>query len=966
MTDPAAPSSAAPAFDQPYDPARVEPRWYAFWEQHGVFATTDSPADARPVYVIPMPPPNVTGSLHMGHALTVTFQDVLIRWHRMRGYNALWQPGTDHAGIATQTVVERMIAREGKTRQALGREAFIERVWQWRRDTGDRIHLQQRMLGASPDWSRTKFTMDADMSRAVTEAFVRLYEQGLMYRATRLINWCPECMTALSDLEVENEESANGELFEFAYAVEGGGEIVVATTRPETMLGDSAVAVHPDDPRYRALHGKRVRHPFVDRTLPIVTDAVLVDPKFGTGAVKVTPAHDFNDFATGKRHGLEEINVLNLDGTMNANAGAFAGVDRKEARRAVKRALGDRGLARGVKPHVLTLPRCQRSGGVVEPMISTQWFLKMKAMAEKALAAVHSGQTVIIPSEWQKTYDHFLENIEDWCVSRQLWWGHPIPAWHGPDGEIKVARERPKECGPSDPASPWTQDPDVLDTWFSSALWPFSTLGWPERTSALTKFYPASDLETGYDILFFWVARMMMFGLHFTGEVPFRRILLHGLVVDETGDKMSKVKGNVIDPLALVSGSTFAEMLDKTMPGVPEAEALGKFKKAYPSAAGMGGGFPAFGADAVRFTLATYPPSNKRIALAPKRIEGNRHFLNKIWNATRLALELLGDFTWPESTASAEPRDFYNRWIRSRFAAACVASQDGIEAFRIDEAAHAAYRFFWNDLCDWYLELVKPILRKSPSSPSEAVELGPVAATRDGSFAHPGIVPETQATLSYVLEGSLRLLHPLMPFITEELWQRVPRPTSRKASIAFGPYPTKDEERTALDPETDAWMDLLKAVVSAGRTIRSEHDLDKKAEVPLRVRSASPEVLAFLRGHAESIRLLLKTKGDPEFEAPGAPREAGTTVSVVASTRGPIEVLVPLKGLVTPEAESSRIERELKKIDKELAAIDKKLGSPGFVERAPTEVVEESKAQRATLIEAKGRLEAARKLVEEL
>jgi valyl-tRNA synthetase len=955
MTDP---ESAAPAFDQPYDPALVEPRWYAFWEQNGVFATTDSAADARPVYVVPMPPPNVTGSLHMGHALMTTLEDTLVRWHRMRGYNTLWQPGTDHAGIATQTVVERTLTRQGKTRKDLGRNAFIDRVWQWRRETGDRILLQQRVLGASADWSRTKFTMDGDMSRAVTEAFVRLHEQGLMYRATRLINWCPECMTALSDLEVESEEGANGELFEFAYEVEGGGEIVVATTRPETMLGDTAIAVHPDDPRYTALHGKRVKHPFVDRSIPIVTDAVLVDPKFGTGAVKVTPAHDFNDFATGKRHGLEEINILNLDGTLNASAGPFAGLDRKEARRAVKKALAEKGLARGTKPHVLTLPRCSRSGGVVEPMISTQWFLKMKGMAEKALEAVHSGKTVIIPAEWEKTYDHFLENIEDWCVSRQLWWGHAIPAWHGPDGAIKVARERPPECGEG-----WTADPDVLDTWFSSALWPFSTLGWPEATPALAKFYPASDLETGYDILFFWVARMMMFGLHFTGQAPFRRVLLHGLVVDETGDKMSKVKGNVIDPLALVHGSTFTAMLENTMPGVPEAEALAKFKKSYPSAATMGTSFPSFGADAVRFTLATYPPSNKRIALAPKRIEGNRHFLNKIWNATRLALDLLGDFSWPDGEAHA-PKGFYNRWIRSRFADACATAQGGLETFRIDEAAHAAYRFFWNDLCDWYLEIAKPVLRK-PAGGGEAP--GEPPSTRpDDSLQHPAIVPETRATLAYVLEGSLRLMHPLMPFITEELWQRVPRPSAHKASIAFGPFPTKEAERGAFDPEVEAWMDLLKSVVSAGRSIRSEHDLDKKAEIPLRIRSGSPEVVAFLRDHAEAIRVLLKTKGDPTFEAHGPAREPGTTMSVVASAHGPIEVLVPLKGLVTAEAEAERIDRGLKKIDKDLAALDKKLGSPGFVDRAPKEVVDEARAQRASLVESKARLEGSRHLATEL
>ena len=632
-----------PDLSKPYDAREVESRWYERWEKSGVFEANDDD-DGKPVYVIPMPPPNVTGSLHMGHAQRCTLEDALTRYHRMCGFSTLWQPGIDHAGIATQTVVERQLREEGKTRFDLGREKFIERVWKWKNESGGRIALQQRVLGASPDWRRSKFTMDPELGRAVTEAFVRLHEEGLMYRATRLINWCPECRTALSDLEVETEEGANGELFEFAYKVDGSNEeIVVATTRPETMLGDTAVAVHPDDARYKHLHGKKLVHPFASRLVPIITDAILVDPKFGTGAVKVTPAHDFNDFATGKRHGLEEINIFELDGTMNENGGPFKGLDRKEARRAVKKKLDELGLARGSKPHTLNIPRCQRSGGVVEPMISTQWFLKMKTMAERALEAVHSKRVEIIPPEWIKTYDHFLENIQDWCVSRQLWWGHQIPAWHGPNGEIKVARERPPECGEG-----WSQDPDVLDTWFSSALWPFSTLGWPEQTPSLKKFYPTnpkqtSDLETGYDILFFWVARMIMFGLHFTNEVPFRRVLLSGLIVDETGEKMSKVKGNVIDPLDLVNGAAF-----KDLAGDPA-----KFKKAYPSAAAMGEGFPAFGADAVRFTLATYPPSNMRIALAPKRIEGNRHFLNKIWNATRLSLELLGsarDESWSLAT----------------------------------------------------------------------------------------------------------------------------------------------------------------------------------------------------------------------------------------------------------------------------------------------------------------------------
>jgi valyl-tRNA synthetase len=946
MTD--SPSRPLPAIDQPYDPALVEPRWYPFWEEHGVFSASDAPIDPRPVYYLPMPPPNVTGSLHMGHAQRCTLEDTLVRWRRMRGYNALWQPGIDHAGIGTQLVVSRQLEREGTSRLAIGRAAFVERVWRWKAESGGRIAVQQRVLGASPDWSRSKFTMDPEMNRAVIEAFVTLYGQGLMYRDTRLINWCPECMTSLSDLEVENEESS-GELFQFAYEVEGGGEIVVSTTRPETMLGDTAVAVHPDDPRYKPLHGKRVRHPFVQRTIPVITDAILVDPKFGTGAVKVTPAHDFNDFATGKRHRLEEINILNFDGTLNDNAGPFAGMDRKEARRAVKRALEEKGLARGSKSHVLTLPRCQRSGGVVEPMISTQWFLKMRPLADKALEAVHKGETVIIPSEWTKTYDHFLENIQDWCVSRQLWWGHQIPAWHHPaSGRVVVDRERPKECGED-----WIQDPDVLDTWFSSALWPFSTLGWPSETPALKRFYgaPTSDLETGYDILFFWVARMMMLGLHLMGKVPFRRVLLSGLIVDETGEKMSKVKGNVIDPLDLVHGATFADMVKKTLPGAPEAEALAKFKKAYPSAAAMGTGFPAFGADAVRFTLATYPPSNQRIALAPKRIEGNRHFLNKIWNASRLALDLLGDFRWPDASETANaPKGFYNRWTRSRFAAACIATEEGFDAFRIDEAALAAYHFFWDEFCAWYLELVKPILRSQT----------------DGSFEHPEVVPETRATLAYVLEGSLRLMHPLMPFITEELWQRLARPASRKASIAFGPYPTSEDERPSRAVEIEEWMQVLQSVVSAARTVRSEHEIDGPKLVPMRVRSDSPEVLGFLRGHVEAIRLLVRTRADVAFEAPGGAREPGTSVSVVPSTRGSIEVLVGLKGLVDPQAEIGRIEREQKKIDKDLAAIDKKLSAPGFVNRAPKEVVDEAKAQRATLAEAKARLDHAKELAKEL
>ncbi len=926
-----------------YEPREVEARWYKYWEDQGVFAASDAEGDNRPTYHVPMPPPNVTGSLHMGHALRGTLEDALVRYHRMCGYNALWQPGIDHAGIATQTVVERQLLRAGVTRHELGRDEFIKRIWEWKAESGGRIALQQRVLGASADWARSKFTMDADMSRAVREAFVQLYESGLMYRATRLINWCPECQTALSDLEVDNEEGANGELFEFAYRVDGSDEqIVVATTRPETMLGDTAVAVHPDDPRYKHLHGKMLVHPFVDRLVPVICDAILVDPKFGTGAVKITPAHDFNDFAVGKRHGLAEINIFTSAGAINENGAQFQGLDRKRARTAVKHALDEKGLARGSKPHQLNLPRCQRSGGVVEPMISTQWFLSMKEMASAALDAVRTGKTQIIPAEWEKTYDHFLENIQDWCVSRQLWWGHQIPAWHGPNGEIRVARERPAECG-----ADWVQDPDVLDTWFSSALWPFSTLGWPDKTAALAKFYPASDLETGYDILFFWVARMMMFGIHFTGMPPFKRVLLSGLIVDETGEKMSKVKGNVIDPLDLIYGASFSDIISKTLPGAPEAEALTKFRKAYPSTANMGGGFPAFGADAVRFTLATYPPSNKRIALTPKRIEGYRHFLNKIWNATRLGAELLGEFP-AVPTKPAPVTSLVNRWMLSRLHRTIATCHAAFDEYRIDEASLELYRFFWYDVCDWYLELVKPMLR---AGVDPAVE-------------------ETKATLAYVLESSYRLMHPLIPFITEELWQRFPKGTQAK-SIVVAEYPRA--ENVPADPAAEAEMAMLQAIIVAARTIRSEHEVHPAAGVPLTIRCADARTLEKLRAQSAAISLLAKTEGGvaPTFELADASsnkkaRPAGSTVSVVATESGAVEVVVGLKGLVTAEKERARIDRELKKIEKDLAAIAKKLSSPSFVDKAPAEVVQEAHAQQKTLIEAQGRLVAAQELVSEL
>ena len=917
-----------------FEPRDVEPRWYAFWLEHGVFVAKDD--DPRPAYCLPMPPPNVTGSLHMGHALTAAIEDALTRWHRMRGFATLWQPGIDHAGIATQTVVERQLRREGQSRHDLGREAFTERVWAWKAESGGRIALQQRELGASPDWARSKFTMDASMSVAVTEAFVRLYEEGLIYRATRLINWCIDCRTALSDLEVENEEGSSGELFEFAYPLEdGSGEIVVATTRPETMLGDTAIAVHPDDPRYLAVHGKRVRHPIVDRLVPIVTDAILVDPKFGTGAVKVTPAHDFNDFATGKRHGLEEISLFELDGRLNAHGGPFAGLDRKEARKAVKKRLDELGLVRGTKPHTLNVPRCQRCSTVVEPMISTQWFVKMAPLAEPALAAVADGRTRIVPDEWKKTYDHFLSNIQDWCISRQLWWGHQVPAWFCGAGHATVAREAPEACGTCGDRA-LRQDEDVLDTWFSSALWPFATLGWPAQTPALAKYYPATDLETGYDILFFWVARMMMMGLHFMGDVPFRRVLLHGLVVDENGEKMSKVKGNVIDPLDLIHGASFEDVVAKALPGAPASEALAKFRKSYPSTAQMGKGFPAFGADALRFTLCAYSPQAKRIALAPRRIEGYRHFCNKIWNAVRFAMPYLEEAPLVLDGAAPAPAGRHSRWLLSRLADACEATSRGLDEFRLDDASSALYRFFWNDLCDWYLELAKPVMSGDDA-----------AAKREACL-----------TLAHTLETVLRALHPFIPFLTEDLWQRLPRPASRPVSIALAPFPTPADGRP--DPDAEREMALVTAAISAVRSIRSEHEVHPGAQVKVTMRAADDALRALLAEERVAIQTLAKC--ELTIDAPGGARPPGSVMSVA----GDVEAIVELKGLVDAAKETERVEREVKRVEKDIAAVEKKLGSPAFVDKAPPEVVVEAHAQLEALRRTRAALEEARALAREL
>ncbi len=923
-----------------YDPREIESRWYPRWVEQGLFEGKDDPARTREPFCIVIPPPNVTGSLHCGHALFATIQDIYTRHARMEGKNTLWLPGVDHAGIATQVVVERLLKREGLDRHQLGRAKFLERVWEWKEKAGGTIDEQLKVMGSSADWKRHRFTMDPHMSRAVREAFVRLYEEGLIYRTERLVNWSVGGQTVLSDLEVESNEE-DGELFEFAYEVADAAPsgaagdrvdretIVVATTRPETMLGDTAVAVHPDDDRYKHLHGKQLKHPFVDRRIPIITDAILVDPAFGTGAVKVTPAHDFNDFATGKRHQLPMVNIMNKDGTMNENAGPFAGLERFAARKAVKKKLDELGLAKGSKKHRLAVPRCQRTNTVVEPLLSEQWYVKADVLAKPAIEAVTSGKTVIVPEEWTKTYMHWMTNIQDWCISRQLWWGHQIPAWYCADCKhITVSREDPTECQACK-SKKLTRDEDVLDTWFSSGLWPFATLGWPdENAPALKTFYPTTIMETGFDILFFWVARMMMMGIHFMGEVPFKKVYLHGMVTDEKGDKMSKVKGNVIDPLDVIYGIELEPLVTKIKDGGANDAALKNVRNTFPE------GIPAYGADALRWTLATYPPQQRKIPLSIKRVEGARHLCNKLWNATRFALPMIADVPRADLDSPPAPTALADRWILSRLSAAAAAVQQGIDEFRLDEASSALYRFFWNELCDWYLELIKPVMKEGGEGARVA-----------------------RATLAKVLEATLRLMHPFIPFVTEELWQKLPKASGSVSSIVIAAWPRPGARDEAAERE----MNALQAAISSIRTIRTEHEINPGATVNVRLATKNDSLRALLKQQEIAIRTLAKV--DPlEIVAGDSGRPAG----FATSSAGEIEVQVLLKGLVDAAHETARIERELKKIDKDLQVTEKKLSQPSFTEKAPPEVVAETRARLEELKTARERLEAGRGLIAEL
>ncbi len=896
-----------------YDPREAESKWYRFWTEKGYFQAEDS--SDKPPFCIVIPPPNVTGALHMGHGLTIAIQDLLVRWKRMSGFNTLWLPGTDHAGIATQMVVERELKKtEGKSRHDLGREEFLKRVWEWKARYGGRITEQLKVLGASCDWARERFTMDEGLSRAVREAFVRLYEEGLIYRAQRLINWCPRCRTALSDLEVEHEER-DGKLWHIAYPVKGSERrLIVATTRPETMLGDTAVAVHPDDPRYQDLIGQKVILPLVDREIPVIGDRELVSMEFGTGAVKVTPAHDFNDYATGQRHGLELITIFDLQARTNENAGPYQGLDRYEARERVLADLEAQGQLVKTEDYKLSVGTCQRCNDVVEPTLSPQWFVKIAPLATPAIEAVESGRTQFVPESWTNTYFGWMRNLHDWCISRQLWWGHQIPAWYCECGEVIVAREAPQTC-PKCGSSALERDEDVLDTWFSSGLWPFSTLGWPEQTKALETFYPTSVMETGHDIIFFWVARMMMFGLHFMKEVPFRTVFLHAMVRDEKGDKMSKVKGNVIDPLDVIRGQPEPKLLPADL------------KKKFPK------GMPAFGADALRFTLAALTAQGRDIKLSMERVDGYRNFANKIWNASRFVLMNLGA---PDEVSARlrtpvheMPLSLADRWILSRLNHTIGETLEALEAYKFNDAANTLYQFIWGELCDWYIELSKGALYGNDEEAKATV----------------------RAVLVYVLDQSLRLLHPFMPYITEEIWQRLPRREGDPESIVVASYPAPHD--ALVDDAAEREMALVITAIDGIRSIRGESNI-----APSRKIVAVVQAGAEVRGVLERERSYIEPLASLERLTVGEPGPKPKLSATFVDAR--MEVFVPLEGLIDIGEEVKRIDKELGKVQADIDLLSKKLATPSFTERAPAEIVAKDRARLAELEEKKVKLTQGR------
>jgi len=888
--------------DKSYQPQDIEQRIYDRWEEKGYFTPK---GDGTP-YCIVIPPPNVTGTLHMGHAFQDTIMDTLTRFHRMLGHRTLWQPGMDHAGIATQMVVERLLNTEGKSKHDLGREKFIERIWSWKEESGGQIAKQTRRLGASVDWSRDRFTMDDGLSDAVRKVFIQLHEEGLIYRGKRLVNWDPILHTALSDLEVLSEDES-GSLWNFRYPLASGdGHLIVATTRPETMLGDSAVAVHPDDERYKNLIGQEIILPIIGRRIPIIADD-YVDPEFGTGCVKITPAHDFNDYGVGKRHGLTMYNILDDNAAMNDEVPEeFRGMDRFDARKAIIAKFKSLDLLEKIEDYVVKIPRGDRSNAIVEPYLTDQWYVKIEPLAKPAIEAVEAGRIKFVPENWSKTYFDWMYNIQDWCISRQLWWGHRIPAWYDDEGNIFVGNseeEIREKNNLGDIAL--RQDNDVLDTWFSSALWPFSTMGWPEKTDALEEFYPGNVLVTGFDIIFFWVARMIMFGLKFMGDVPFREVYIHGLIRDQDNQKMSKSKGNVLDPIDLIDGIELEDLVDKRTKGMMQEHLAPKIEKAtrkhFPN------GIDQFGTDALRLTFAALATTGRDIRFDLGRIEGYKNFCNKLWNAARYVL--INTESLDEGEVEFSSAD---RWIRSRLNTTTADMHQHLTSYRLDLALQSAYEFTWHDFCDWYLELSKPILQSGESSDTE----------KRG----------TRQTLIEVLETTLRLLHPLMPFITEEIWQTVaPRANIEGETIMLRPYPEVLSEATDADAVAD--IEWVQQFILGIRQIRGEMDISPGKPLPIVLQDASASDLSRAKsqalllqrvGRVESVTTLIKDEDPP---------------AAATALLGDMRMLVPMKGLIDVDAERARLTKQQGKINNDLQRSVGKLKNEKFATNAPAEVV---------------------------
>lgn len=893
--------------DKTYSPDAIEKKWYEKWENRHFF----QPQPANTTYCIMLPPPNVTGSLHMGHGFQHTLMDVLIRYQRMQGLKTLWQPGTDHAGISTQLVVEKQLESQGLARKNMSREQFLERVWSWKEQSGSQITQQMRRIGSSVDWTKERFTLDPSLSQAVQKVFIQLYEEKLIYRGTRLVNWDPHLGTALSDLEVITEEE-DGFLWHIRYPIADSEEsIVIATTRPETLLGDTAVAVHPEDPRYQHLIGKWIHLPLCNRKIPIIADE-YVDQDFGTGCVKITPAHDFNDHEIGKRHNLDAINILTKQGALNKNVPhVYQGLDRFVAREHILKDLKAAHLLVKTVSHRLKIPRGEKSNVIIEPLLTEQWYVKTKPLAKPALEAVKRGDIRFIPENWTKTYYQWMENIEDWCISRQLWWGHRIPAWYDEQGQVYVgySEKDVRFRYTLDDEKILTQDEDVLDTWFSSALWPFSSLGWPENTPEFNEFYPTSVLITGFDIIFFWVARMVMMGLKFTGKIPFKEVFITGLIRDSEGQKMSKSKGNVLDPLDIIDGIDLESLVEKRtanllVPSVRDKIARAT-RKEFPQ------GIPAFGTDALRFTFCALASTGRNVRFDLARVEGNRNFCNKLWNATRYVLlnteEEQGDLG--DGAFQYSPAD---RWILSRLQKIIAQSQHYLQTYRFDLLAQSLYDFVWHEYCDWYLELAKPILADQEA----------LSAMKRG----------TRRTLIHVLDHILKLLHPIMPFITEEIWQRINKLTSQNGeSIMLSAYPKVKEE--FINPKLEEEMAVIMDVIVAIRTIRSEINISPAKPIPLIIKQSKPEQQELIHKYQVTLMNLCKLNS---VEFLFKDEAVAAASSVVAG----MQLLIPMAGLINKEAELLRLQKEISKLQKDIDLAQGKLNNPQFADKAPAEIVQ--------------------------